>query len=55
MAKAKITYNDDDANLFCNWCKEPIAIGEKYLEKTEDDGYIKSFHLECVQPDEEFE
>lgn len=48
----KIRVNRENDELYCNYCKARINIGEKYIEDIEDclgEGIKKPYHLECSE------
>ncbi len=53
----KIRINHDDENLYCLYSKEPIEIGEKFIEVEDKEyGYLRVYKLEyapVVEEDEE--
>lgn len=47
----KSKFNDDNEELYCDWCKELINLGEQYIETKEEcygEKIKKNYHVECL-------
>lgn len=54
----EIRTNEDNEELWCCYCKDPIELGQKFITITEEDSsgeYEKHYHCndECAPEDEE--
>jgi len=54
----KSSYNEDNDELYCVWCKERIHLYDKFITVTEDycgDKIKKTYHPECLPEVEDWE
>lgn len=45
--------NDGSEVLYCDYCKQKIQEGEKYLVVKSEDDDNKIIHLDCIEEEEE--
>lgn len=58
LLKIRIKYNEENDDLWCNYSKERIQLGDKYIEVTEeyfDEIIVKAYLPEYAPETDEFE